>query len=710
MNFKKITVLAILAVFSLSQTALINIASADNSVEVEQNTVVEQNVVVEQNTGVTGDVYGGASGTNPLEITSPLDNNGVQPISASPSDLILMMNSDKMYQNGTLYTSSQPMMVKQGVSYVAVRSMVDRVGLKLTYDSTTKETIIISGSNELRFKLNSKIYTVNGVAKEMKGAAYQQKNVFMVPLTSITQALNIPYTVDAVQKRVILSLSTKPVALFTIQEKEVIAGETKVTYQSKAYSPKGLPIVEERWEGNQEIFQEVGPHTVTYSVLDSNGDWSDPYSLTIQVKAPNLPPVAIFTTDKTDYKMGEIITITDQSTDDENDIVKREWVNKKLAFFKPGPVTIQLKVTDGHGAVGVVEKTINITEELLYNETDFNKLFAPIGSQYKFDGSVVPTMPQVPYTVTSEPVTLIRSNSPETVYSEGVVYRETTSGASRFMIHHVNAVGKDVKMYVVATNKNLEPTTINIQDSGFAGPNMYATLVGKLSAQRYFQSMQNSSAKQDIVLAPGESKIIFNELNELKMRPMQVISLLADMYSESPVEYKVIMIDASKDVLTSLPYLQDLARDGVHNRGTYPDATRLIEYNEPIGATAQRISLGDNKGDPNLGGLDGMTGLPESNLGNFGVMYKISMNRVAANTLITFNPRGGEYSGMVLINGEIVSVPEGNGVAGSLVSPNDTSVLYRTGNFEQKVEIWFTAAPGSNLPVNFIFSPLPVQK
>ncbi|MNP28336.1 hypothetical protein D3C76_1212950 [compost metagenome] len=239
---------------------------------------------------------------------------------------------------------------------------------------------------------------------------------------------------------------------------------------------------------------------------------------------------------------------------------------------------------------------------------------------------------------------------------------------------------------------------------------MYATLVGKLSVERYFKSMQNHLAEQSVSLAPGESKIIFNELNEIKMKPMQVISLLADVNSDYPVEYTVIMIDANKDALVSLPYLMDIGRDGVHNRGTYPEATRLIEYNEVLGLTPERISLGDNKGDPNLIGVDIMTGMTESNLGNFGVMYKINLNRVAANTLIRFNARGGEYSGMILVNGNIVAVPEGNGAAGSLATPNDTSVVYRTGDFEQQVEIWFTAAPGSNLPVNFIFTPMPARK
>ncbi|AOZ91486.1 copper amine oxidase N-terminal domain-containing protein [Paenibacillus crassostreae] len=696
MNFKKLTFLAI---FAVSQIAMITPVSADDTTPIKSDTAV------------TEAVYGSDAGeTDPLIIDNTGEANGTSTDLASSGKLILKVNGAEMLQDGILYTASQPMTVKKGVSYIAVRSLVDRIGLTLTYDSKTKETVIISGSNELRFKLNSNKYTVNGVSQVMKGTSYQQENIFMVPLTAITEALHIPYVFDGVQKQVILTLSTKPVASFTVQQKEIIAGETLVTYVTNSSSPKGFPIVEERWEGREDIFQEVGTHTVTYAVLDSNGEWSDPYTITIEVKAPNLPPVAMFTTDKDEYKMGELITINDISTDEDNDIVKRNWLNNELAFFRSGPVTIQLEVIDGHGAVGTYEKTINITNERLYSEPDFNKLFVPVGRQYRFDGSTVPTMEKVQYTMTSEPATLIRSNSPETVYSEGVVYRETAAGLTRFMVHHVNALGKDVRMYVIATNKNLTPATVNILDSGFAGPNMYATLVGKLSVQRYYKSMQNNLVEQSVALAPGESKIIFNELNALEMKPMQVISLLADVNSDLPVEYTVIMIDADQDALTSIPYLMDIARDGVHNRGTYPNSTRLIEYNDVLGLTNQRISLGDNTGDPNLTGVDALTGLPESNLGNFGVMYKVTLNRVAANTLITFNPRGGEYSGMLLVNGNIIGLPEGNGAAGSLATPNDTSVVYRTGDHEQKVEIWFTPAPGSNLPVNLLFQQMPERK
>ncbi|CAM2812383.1 copper amine oxidase N-terminal domain-containing protein [Paenibacillus sediminis] len=727
MNLKKWLVVALVA----SQAAIALPVSADNA---QQGTGDQSSVQqVPQNStdqSMTGDsASNGAvnslpanndgSAANPQTSTPNESSSGSsepsnQPatpdysaMSAGPGQLVLMMNSNKMYQDGKLYLAGQPMTVKNGVSYIAIRAIVERVGLVLAYDSKTKETIITSGSNELRFKTNSNVYKVNGVSKPMKGASYQQKNTFMVPLTSITQALNIPYAVDQKAKKVILSLSTKPVATFTIQPVDIYAGQTQVMYQTSSSSPRGLAIVEERWEGREDIFQEPGPHVVTYSVRDSSGQWSDPFSITIDVKKPNEPPVAMFTTDKDTYKMGELVTITDQSTDDENAIISRDWLNNRLAFFTPGPVTIKLTVTDKHGASSYYEKTINITNETLYTEDDFNKIFTPIGAKYTFNGSSVPSMNKIQYTFDSEPRVLIRSNSPETVYSEGIVYKETAVGSTRFMIHHKNSTNKDMMMYVVATNRNSEAASLITDDIGFAGPSEFATAAGKLSVQRYFESMQTGSRHQEISLQPGESKVILNDLSAQKIKPEQVISLLADTYSDYPIEYNIIMIDPSKDPLKTLPYLYVLERDGIHNRGTYPMSTRNIEVSDLVGgSTPSRLALGDNGSDPNLTGMDGVTGLEASNAGNFGVLYDMKFDRVAPNTLITFNPRGGKFAGFILVNGNIVDVASN----GAVDAPNETSVLYRTGSYETSVEILFTAAPGSNLPINFLFMPLPERK
>ncbi|QWU14801.1 Copper amine oxidase N-terminal domain-containing protein [Paenibacillus sophorae] len=673
-------------------------ASALPSSTVEGSPAVEQPGVTPQPS---------ASGS-PLATPQPTATSPV-PIPASVAgagQLVLMMNSNKMYLNGVQYLAGQPMAVKNGVSNVAIRAMVERVGLKLTYNGATKETIIMKDGNELRFKTNSKIYTVNGRATTMKGPAYQYKNTFMVPLTSITQALGIPYTVDNVQKRVILTLQTKPKASFTVQPAEIFAGETTVNYVTSSTASNGATIVNERWEGRQDIFEQPGYYTVSYSVMDSNGQWSDPYSVTINVLKPNQPPVAQFTTNKDEYKMGEPVTITNISTDPDGDQLTESWSNRALAFFNPGPVSIQLTVTDTHGLSSTFEKTINITNEVLYSQEDFNKLFVPLGDIYTINGSEIPSWSKIAYTTGSEPVTLIRSNSPETVYSEGIVYQETAMGDTRLMVHHKNSMSTNMKMYVIATNNNIYPATITTQRSGFGGPLDIPTATGKKSIETYFQSIQSSSAYSNVTLQPGESKAVLTTINNVTMKPGQIISLMSDVFSDYPVKYSVIMIDATKDPLLTLPTLGYLDRDGVHNRGTYSDANRIITVTDPVGATPSRLVIGDNNSDPNLPGTDALTGTVASNAGNFGVVYKITLTRVAPNTLITLNPRGGKYQGPLLVNGGIIQAPN----AGAVDAPNQNSVLYRTGNLEQTVEIMFTAASGSNLPVNLLFMPLPAQK
>ncbi|GAS82823.1 copper amine oxidase N-terminal domain-containing protein [Paenibacillus amylolyticus] len=750
MNFKKkLSILTAFAVFQAFAVIPANAQSADQSdttpvntakvksVEVvkKEQTIAESEVKSGTDTPTSNNetteevnpetnVPTGTDGTPVDPVTEPTDEEGTaeetpapvpveveQPSTGSSSvagggggDLTLYMNSNKMMQDGKTYLAGQPMAVKNGVSYVAIRALVDRVGYDVKYDNTTKETIIISGEDELRFKTNSKIYTVNGVSRTMKGAAYQQKNTFMVPLTSITQALNITYKVNQPAKTVVLNLSTKPVASFSVQ-KEVFAGD-QVTYTTKSSSPKGLSIVDERWTGRQDSFDQPGTYTVTYAVQDSSGQWSDPYSVTIKVERPNLPPVAMFTTDKEEYKMGERITYIDQSTDDENAIVKTDWENNALAFFVPGPKTVTITVTDKHGASDSYTKTINVTGETLYSLSDFNQLFTPIGEKFTFDGSGVPAMEKVPFTYYDEPSLLIRSNSPETVNTEGIVYKESSFGQTRFMIHHVNNTGKNVKMYVVATNNNAYTAYIDQQNMGFAGPSPFATVAGKLSIDRWFQSMQNGTGQKKVYIQPGESKLILNDLSVLPMKQGQVISLYSDVFSDYELDYNIIMIEENKDPMEVLSSLPVLDRDGVHNRGTYPNATRIITYDQEVGSKPARLPLGDNASDPNLVGTDPMAYTEASNAGNFGVLYKITLNNVAPRTLISFNPRGGRYSGVALVNGQVVQISTGK----SVTAPNEQSVMYRTGSFGESVTILFSAAPGSNLPVNLLFTPLPAEK
>lgn len=740
MNFKRVLITTILAASQIAMvlptsaeelvqgnnldTTTVTEQSADTGTSTDQTGVQEGNTDTDQpgdetgNTGTeatdgtNGDMVQGEGqeGTDNGEAQTPATDPATTPevqgvqTSGNSGQLILMMNSKKMYQNGKEYLAGYPMEVKDGVSYVSIRAIVERAGFQLSFDNSTKETIIKRGNDELRFKMNTTSYKVNGVTQTMRGKSYSAKNNFMVPLTAITKALNISYSYDSVGKRVIVNLSTLPEASFTIGNKEVVAGETQVQYITSSSSPIGLEIVNEEWIGRQDIFTSPGSYTVTYRVQDSSGQWSNAYSLTINVVKPHTPPVAIFTTDKDTYKMGELITYTDLSTD-EVGITERIWENKQLAFFTPGTTTIRLKVVSQFGLYSTVEKTITITNETLYTQDEFNKLFMPVGEKYTFDGTEVPSWERIKYSFEPEEVTLIRSNSPETVYSKGILYTESAIGNTRFMIHHANATGKNVKMYVIATNNNSETTRLTQSNLGFGGPSPYATAAGKVSVVRYYESMQTGNKYKDTWIAPGESKIILNELSATAMKQGDVISLLADLYSDHTLNYTVIMVDQDQDPFKTLPYLSVQPSD-IHNRGTYMEANRNIEYAQLIGNTPARLLIGDNSSDPYLVGADGPTGEYKLNAGNFGVLYKIKLHRVAPNTLITFNPRGGNYFGTIMVNGNIVMLSNNGGID----APNENAVLFRTGEREQTVEFLFTAAPGSNLSVNLLFQQMPEKK
>lgn len=233
------------------------------------------------NDGTTGETIPGDSqdgtenGDESLPPTSPVTppaDQGTQNQSNS-GQLILMVNSNKMYQNGKEYLAGYPMEVKDGVSYISIRAIVERAGFQLSFDNKTKETIIKRGSDELRFKLNTTSYKVNGVTQTMRGKSYSAKNNFMVPLTAITKALNITYSYDSVGKRVIVNLNTLPYASFTIGNNEVVAGETQVQYVTNASSPIGLPIVNEEWIGRQDMFMTPGiiPLPTGYRIPAVNG-------------------------------------------------------------------------------------------------------------------------------------------------------------------------------------------------------------------------------------------------------------------------------------------------------------------------------------------------------------------------------------------------------------------------------------------------------
>lgn len=580
--------------------------------------------------------------------------------------------------------------------------MAERLDAAVSYDAAGKETVVRLGAAELRYRTGSGVYSVNGKRVTMKGAAYTDKGVLMVPVTSFTGGLGLTYKVEG--KRILLHVSVKPVVSFRVPE-EIIAGETTVQYATYAYSPLGLPIVEEVWEGRQERFDAPGSYTVSYSAKDSAGNWSDPYILKLEVVNRNEPPTAAFTTDKTQYRMGELIQYTDLSTDDEEELT-REWGNRADAFFEPGVHTVSLKVTDKRGAVSEARQDIVITNETLYNEEEFGKRFAPAGKNFPIDGTEVKTMEALPYSYNTEPYTLFRSSGPETVVTDGVLYRDTIEGQARFLLHHKNRTGRKTKPYVIAANPGTAPVTITVQHEGMAGPSPSAEGAGRMSLARYFESVLANGQPRTVTLAPGESKVIFDGLSAKAMNMDDIVTFTGELTSDGPVSYTALMLAADKNPLAELPRLPLLDPGESIVRGTFADSNRVFRYEEQVGAKPVKLSLTDNAQDPFQQGYDAVKSADAVNSGNYGLLYKIQLPRVAPNTVIAFNPRGGLFVGSVLVNGNVVLFAH----LGRSEATDTASVLYRTGEWEENVELWISPAAGSNLPFALLMLPVPEKR
>ena len=103
------------------------------------------------------------------------------------------------------------------------------------------------------------------------------------------QAEVIVSTHNNIEQRVSITV-LKPkeapvVSNLTIQPSSPYVGQ-KVLFNYDVWldTERGAKLVEERWTGKQESYQEAGTYTVGLEVLDSNGLWSEKVEITFEVR------------------------------------------------------------------------------------------------------------------------------------------------------------------------------------------------------------------------------------------------------------------------------------------------------------------------------------------------------------------------------------------------------------------------------------------
>ena len=625
---------------------------------------------------------------------------------ASTDHVKLILNTNTLFHNGSEYSATSPHVVKNGVTYISMRALGNRLGLNVTYLAESKTMVLASAKVTLTFQPGNANYTVNGVRHSLgTSVPYVENDTLMVPLRVFANHFGVTVTPELKENTIHLNWSNKPSAAFEVSPSAIYAEQTRVTYKDLHQTPNGDALMSDLWENKQTIFTTPGEHTIERIVQSSDGTWSDLYTVTINVLPPNQAPVANFITNKSVYKLGEPIVYTDRSKDDENAITSAVWTNNRGAFFESGEHEITLEVTDKHGLKDRITKTITVSQEVLYTQDAYNRLFVPTGDKFAIRGNIVPSFPAIKYTPEVVDDYLFRSNNPEKILSDGIYYEDLVSGTIRVSMHHQNHKESPVKFYLAATNPSEEPITIKVPHVGIGGPHIYVTLTGKNGVARYLESLITPN-QETIVLEPGETKIIVPEMSIRNVQSKQTLTLYAAVITEEPILLQSIVLDSEKDFYLEHPSLKVLTREPVHARGTYVHGSRYIHITERIGDQTQRLVFGDRNEDVKVSGVDATTGLEVSNFGNYGVLYKINLHRVAPNTLITLNSRGGHYSGAFMVNGKIIMTTANS----HLLDANESAVLYRTGSKEEHVEISFIPASGSTLPIHFIFEQMPEKR
>ncbi len=302
---------------------------------------------------------------------------------------------------------------------------------------------------------------------------------------------------------------------------------------------------------------------------------------------------------------------------------------------------------------------------------------------------------------------LLLSDSPETVYGEGVLYQDTVVGEARLFFHHVNANDKPYRLAVLIENQSLRPAQVKVSQTGLGGPGFDFLQVGKQAQMEYLKG--GSSYQIDV---PGRSsRSMAPRLEKLLIEKNALVNGIFDFKADRPVRIRVLFLPANADPLRFAETATVLPADQYRLRGTFEGKDRLVTPVKPYNAKMPwpvAVTLADNKLDQYQRGVDATDGSSTVNYGNYGVVYKLQWDYKQNGKLNYYlNPRGGEYAGGLTIKYKDrmrhVATPVNRIYFGTETVKESELV----GSYEGGSSVWFTFSPpgASNLPVRFVIEP-----
>jgi hypothetical protein len=165
---------------------------------------------------------------------SVVSANKVSADYAKTANVASSIKSATVTINGVKQASALTGAVKSKVAYVPIRSVFEKLGAKITYDSKTKVITATKGKTVMKVKTGNTSATVNGKAVTMGAKSEVINKVTMAPIKLVTSTFGGTAVLDA---KGVINIKTTSTAKPIASEKQVVNGIT-VDYGKHTYASK----------------------------------------------------------------------------------------------------------------------------------------------------------------------------------------------------------------------------------------------------------------------------------------------------------------------------------------------------------------------------------------------------------------------------------------------------------------------------------------
>jgi hypothetical protein len=202
--------------------------------------------------------------------------------------------------------------------------------------------------------------------------------------------------------------------------------------------------------------------------------------------------------------------------------------------------------------------------------------------------------------------------------------------------------------------------------------------------------------------------VVDSDLDALVADPGELIHAIIEVQISGPLKISIVSVAEDDDAVLVTAGLNLLPDTGLHVRGTFPLADRLLLARHVSGLGRLRLG-GDQAFDPDLNGTSFVDGTNVTLSGNFGVTYDVRIIEPATELAVMLNPRAGAWAGAMFgsagidANAGLVALPNMG------LTADDSDEVIALGRYTSAISIGtkLLTAGGSSLPVHFVAMPLP---